>query len=66
MVVVINAGGCSDTTSDTLTGTTGIPTQQLAKNIKIYPNPTTSVLYIDAPGKVSVSIMSIDDRQSAD
>jgi hypothetical protein len=33
-----------------------------ANNIKIYPNPASTVLYTDAPGKVNVGISSIEGK----
>ena len=60
-VVVSDANGCHDTATFTL-GTVGIVTQHVAKEVRIYPNPTTSILYIDAPGKVFVSVLSPDGK----
>ena len=61
-VVVADANGCHDTASFVYGSTTGITTQNSAKAIRIYPNPATSVLYVDAPGKVFVSILSPDGK----
>ncbi len=61
-VVVSDGNGCHDTASFTIGVPTGVSTQQVAKNIRIYPNPATSILYIDAPGKVFVSVLSPDGK----
>lgn len=67
-VVVTDANGCVDTsapyiiTSGTGGGNTGVNSIQLANNVKVYPNPATSVLHIDAPVKVNVAILSIDGK----
>ncbi|MFI5196272.1 MAG: Ig-like domain-containing protein, partial [Chitinophagales bacterium] len=60
-VVVSDVNGCHDTATFTLS-TVGIAIQHTAKEIRIYPNPVTSILYIDAPGKVFVSVLSPDGR----
>ena len=67
-VIVTDINGCSDTSSGYIIsgsgggGTTGIATTPSASNIRIYPNPATSVLTIDAGIKVNATILSIDGR----
>lgn len=59
---VTDVNGCSVTSQEYLVKTTGAPAITTAGDIRIYPNPATSVLYIDAPVKVNVSLMSIDGK----
>ena len=65
-VVVSDANGCFDTSAafvyptDTLT--TGVSTISGNSEINIFPNPASSMLHIDAPMSVNVSVMSIDGK----
>jgi hypothetical protein len=64
-VVVIDINGCSDTSSNfTVTGggTTGIGATPTVNGIRIYPNPATTVLSVDAPEKVNIRLLSIDGK----
>jgi len=64
-VVVGDANGCGDTSlifTVTNIVTNGVKQIVNAKDIKVYPNPATSVLYIDAPQKVFVTIMGSDGK----
>jgi hypothetical protein len=40
----------------------GVNTIVNPSDIKVYPNPASSVLHIDAPVKVNVSILSVDGK----
>ncbi len=63
-VVVGDGNGCTDTSDVYLLGglvkTNKVVVSSTA--IRIYPNPATSIVYIDAPEKSVVSIMSPDGR----
>lgn len=64
-VIVTDANGCADTSAPyTVTVDSSlVVTNVNAKNeVRIFPNPATSVLYINAPGKVFVSILSPDGQ----
>ena len=65
-VVVSDANGCFDTSAsfqypipDTTTGITNVAGSTA---IRIYPNPANSVLNIDAPVSVHVSILTAEGR----
>ena len=62
-VVVSDANGCSDTSAYYLIGGT-LNTGSLTsgQDIRIYPNPATSILNIQAPVKVFVTIAAPDGR----
>ena len=63
-IVVGDANGCTDTSSVFIYGGTSLKVQNnmSSADIKIYPNPVTSVLHIDAPAKVLVSVVSTDGK----
>jgi hypothetical protein len=62
-VVVTDVNGCTDTSGQySVVVVSGVNTVINAGDIKIYPNPATSVLHIDAPVKVNVSILSVDGK----
>jgi len=63
-VVVTDANGCADTSAPFIVpfNTSEVATVNMGSNISIYPNPATSVLYINAPVKVYVSILSPDGQ----
>jgi trimeric autotransporter adhesin len=69
VVVVTDGNGCIDTSAAYIItsggggggGNTGV-TNIDGGNVKVYPNPATSVLHIDAPVKVNVSVLSIDGK----
>ncbi len=64
-VAVTNESGCADTSEvyPITNYTTGIETiAALAAQINIYPNPTDNIVYIEAPGKVKVTITDIQGR----
>lgn len=61
-VVVSDITGCMDTSDVYNHLTTGLNTPGLSADIKVFPNPASSVLYINAPVKVSVSLVAPDGR----
>jgi hypothetical protein len=64
-VIVTDANGCTDTSATyTVTGTVvnNVPTVN-ALDIKLYPNPATSVITVDAPVSVNVTLLTTDGRQ---
>ncbi len=64
IVVVTDVNGCTDTSDAYIVVpvAVNVPTVVSDKDIKIYPNPATSILHIDAPVPVSVSIFAADGR----
>jgi len=63
-VVVGDVNGCSDSSGVYIVPGTvsGVANVMTAGSIRIYPNPASSVLHIDAPGKVYVSVISADGK----
>ncbi len=62
-VVVTDVNGCTDTSGQySVVVVSGVNTIVNPADVKIYPNPASSVLHIDAPVKVSVSILSVDGK----
>ncbi len=64
-VVVTDINGCTDTSSSFMVtggGTTGIGATPTVTGIRIYPNPVTSVLSVEAAEKVNVRLLSIDGK----
>ena len=64
-VVVTDANGCSLTSADyvvTSGSGSGVANVNYGQEIKLYPNPATSVIMIDAPVTVNVKIMSPDGK----
>ena len=64
-VLAGDRNGCADTSAAYIFDAPVITRVNQAVNgesIRIYPNPVTSVLYIDAPGKVTVTVMSADGK----
>ena len=65
-VVVGDANGCYDTS-----GTFNYPVSLGVKNpqaptaIRVYPNPATTTVYVDAPVVVSISVISVDGKTVA-
>lgn len=62
-VAVGNAEGCSDTSAIYIVDNVGIndPTG-LGKQIQIYPNPASDVLYINSPVAVTALLYSVEGR----
>ncbi|MDR3681448.1 MAG: T9SS type A sorting domain-containing protein [Flavipsychrobacter sp.] len=62
-ITVTDGNGCSNTSAVyTVTDVTGV-NNVYAQAVKLYPNPATSVLYINSPIKVNVAIAGIDGKQ---
>jgi hypothetical protein len=62
-IAVTDAGGCSDTSGGyTVAPGTGVNGLSVAQNVKVYPNPATTMIHIDAPVLVNVSVLSIDGK----
>ena len=62
-VAVINAAGCKDTSDVFTVSNVSIDdVAQLAKQIKVYPNPAQDIIHISAPVKVAISITGIEGR----
>lgn len=61
-IVVTDANGCAVTSAPYVMTATNITDVVSGDVIRIYPNPATSIISIDAPVKVNVSIMSVDGR----
>ena len=65
-VVVTTLNGCSDTSAPFIfPGVNKVQEVNLRK-VKIYPNPATSILHIDAPVRVFVSIATPDGKTLID
>jgi len=63
-VVVTSASGCRDTSAAYIVtggGSTGVTTIT-GMDIKLFPNPATSVLMIEAPTPVRIMILTIDGK----
>ena len=61
-VVATDANGCQDTSNVIAYWPTDVVNVNNQDEISIYPNPTTSRVFIKAPGKVNVSVMAIDGK----
>lgn len=64
-VKVTDVNGCSDSSDAYLVGPSSVAVTRLAE-VKIYPNPATSVLHIESPVAVTVKLMSIDGKLVAE
>jgi hypothetical protein len=62
-VEVLNANGCTDTNSYSLTNLGVTDMGQLAGRVLIYPNPTRNYITIAAPVPVTVTIQSMEGRK---
>ncbi len=60
--VVVSDSICSATSSPYYLSTLGVGNVMSKDDIKIYPNPASSVIHIAAPGKVNVTIAGIDGK----
>ena len=68
-VLVSDGNGCFDTSAAVLVparNTTGTGTMNNSSVVSIYPNPASSILHIDAPVRVMVSVVSPDGRVMMD
>ncbi len=61
-VVVSDANGCVDTSAKFTFAPSSVNGVTVNMDVKVYPNPASSTLYIDAPVKVSVSVVTPDGR----
>jgi len=61
-VVVTDAQGCTDTSSGYTMVAAGINNISAPQDIKVYPNPAASVVHIESPVQVNVSVLSIDGK----
>jgi hypothetical protein len=62
VVVITDVNGCTDTSDVYTVLPTGINTTTGNINITVYPNPASSVLHINAPVKVNVTVIATDGR----
>ena len=63
MVVVTDINGCTDTGSYSVPWiSTSVAGVTAGSSIRVYPNPATSLLTIEAPVKVNVSVLSVDGK----
>ncbi|XZF14037.1 T9SS type A sorting domain-containing protein [Chitinophagaceae bacterium MMS25-I14] len=58
-----DANGCVNMSAIAQWPNLGVGNTAGGKDLKIYPNPTTSILYIDAPVTVDVSVSSLDGKE---
>ncbi|GAA4468663.1 hypothetical protein GCM10023093_26720 [Nemorincola caseinilytica] len=61
-VVVADVNGCPDTSADYTITATGVTTTGTAMDVKVYPNPASATIHVDAPVKVKLAVMSPDGR----
>lgn len=62
-VAVTDTNGCKAFATPLNVTNVGVNTiNALGNNIKIYPNPANSVVYIDAPAKLNIDIMSLEGK----
>ena len=64
-VVVSDGNGCTDTSAAVVVsaGPSSVQVVTNAADIRIYPNPASSVITIDAPVKVNVAVLGMDGKQ---
>ncbi|XZF14038.1 T9SS type A sorting domain-containing protein [Chitinophagaceae bacterium MMS25-I14] len=58
-----DANGCVNMSAIAQWPNLGVGNTAGGKDLKIYPNPTTSILYIDAPVTVDASVSSLDGKE---
>ena len=63
-VIVSDGNGCTDTSAALVVtnGSSAVQVVTSAADIKLYPNPATALIAIDAPVKVNVIIYSMDGK----
>jgi hypothetical protein len=61
-VIATDANGCTDTSNTIPYWPTNVNNVTSNDEISIYPNPTTSTVFIKAPVKVNVSVMAVDGK----
>lgn len=62
-VRVTDGAGCVDTSAIYNHSVVGISAPDLASAVSVYPNPATTVLYVQAPVKTDIVICSPDGRE---
>ncbi len=63
-VVVWDINNCSDTSASFIVpGNVGVKNVYTGNEVRVYPNPVSNVLHIDAPFKVFVSILTPDGKE---
>lgn len=60
--VIVSNGGCSGTSDAKIVGNVSVSNIYTVDNIRFYPNPASSILYIDAPGGSDILISSIEGK----
>jgi hypothetical protein len=60
--VVVTVDGCSDTSDCQQVIPTSVSDRDFADQVRIYPNPVSSQVYIQAPFVVNVTISTMDGR----
>ncbi len=61
-VMVTDSNGCTSTSTIVFVNSVGIKNTPAGAKVKIYPNPTTGVLHVDAPVKVNLVIRDITGK----
>lgn len=61
-VIVWDANGCPDTSADYTIMASGVSVTGADAAIKVYPNPASTSIHVEAPFTVSLTIMSPDGR----
>jgi len=61
-VLVTDGNGCSNMSADSYVVGVGVNSVINKDEVKIYPNPATSIVHIDAPAKVNVTLSGLDGR----
>jgi uncharacterized protein YjdB len=63
-VVVTDKNGCTDTSAIYIIngGPMAVNVPVNVDDIRVYPNPATNMLHIDAPVKVNISVLGIDGK----
>ncbi len=61
-VVVADTNGCVNISSIKFVGTLGIGNSPIASQIKVYPNPTSGIVHVDAPADVNLVVRDITGK----
>lgn len=61
-VVVYDVNGCTDTSAIYTITSTFVANNSVVANVRIFPNPAATQVHIEAPVKVTVTIVSPDGR----
>lgn len=66
-VNVTDAFGCTDTSAAVVVNTVGINGPHgAADEIQVYPNPSSKMVHISSPGKIRITLSSVDGRKLID